>query len=386
MVTNNSFFNAMYHNAKNFNASNPADRIQQQLAHAQSALSSHDLKAYHVSWDDSSRDKYSSVGRNITDLTLIAKYRTQEINMPMIRTDRFVDHTYDAKLASFNVYLPGPDRVMPLSDILSNPELLGISLDTGSFLCAKDEQVCSVRAQACFLQKMDDMPSVEFVPELYNYQSNEDHPAVLVLVISSMGVSAYLPGKKTRLFHNHNGQEAWLKATGLSHVRGTGQAVSANELTADEKRENRLLIVQIPLKVPRTERSYGVDYGAGCAMMSCMASDTVPRSINKSRSRGLDAAKVSEGSQTGKAFGVLSPNKAKKLKRDESCPITITIQYYHLVNSTDLNPEEIAHVAQQLKEIQKISTAEGSNVVESTTNRPTDPANRTAAWKNRDLF
>lgn len=77
----------------------------------QSYLKQFDMSVQTVSWEDISRDKNSSYGSNITDMTLCMAddylnpdIKTKTVLCPIIRHTNFADVTFDVPVDSFNLF------------------------------------------------------------------------------------------------------------------------------------------------------------------------------------------------------------------------------------------------------------------------------------------
>lgn len=216
--------------------------------HALAAM--HGLVVQTVAWDDTGRWANSALGPNISDMTLV----TSE-NMPIIRAPNFTDKTCDMPLSSF-VLKVGNETGIPLQDIslknyLENYGHYSGNTKTQSLLADRDLDGAAVlvSAQACIL------PASElFNVQLYNYQSVNEAPAVLVILASANGTSSQIVSEQNqKLYYNNNGQRARFKAQRLEdrrkesgqHTKGPLKSV---DMTDAESFNNALYVIQVPLK------------------------------------------------------------------------------------------------------------------------------------------
>jgi hypothetical protein len=313
----------------------------------------------------------------------------------MIRRPNFNDVTYDLPIDSFNLLVgneSGSDtKVVSLKDKLQE---LGLYLERDS--------VVLTSAQTCVL-KAD--KQVEFSVQLYNYQSSSNQPAVLTIMATDKGTSIQTLGSFTeKLYFNHNGKSHLLKAERLADVREkrTGEKHEAvkkvSEMSSEEKRENVIMVFQVPLKVvkPRSVftdsyKSFGMMKGGNCAEESDEEdSDSIEgacglygdssddddakmrpamaRMKATPKTRGVDMAVLSLGKEVGKYPEL---NK-EKLVRDERFPIRCTFQYYRVSDDVNLEEAVIQDIKHTFDNLEKESIAFGS-LVSNTTDRKTEP-------------
>lgn len=229
------------------------------LAHA------YGLKIQSTCWEDSSRTKNSCWGPNISDMTLTVDER----RMCMIRKPNFSDVTCDLPIEDFAVTVgneteDGQLKRIKLREYIESIEEFNkeTAFDHGrekaSLLKDRDEHLLA-SAQACVLplessnlkDKTDQTAGqeVEFVPELFNYQSKSGIPAVLVIVASSQGTSAAVISSRTqKLYFNRGGQAAQFLAKRLSRDRFERGVKIEGEMTEEEQDRNLIMIFQIPLQ------------------------------------------------------------------------------------------------------------------------------------------
>ena len=166
-------------------------------AQAQRLAKKHGLQVLNLTWEDTGRFQNSSVGPNISDMTIQVATRAKTNGplsvsaMPVIRFPNFSDKTADLDSRDFTLLVgnqkPGSGtptlRRISLYDFLENPAPY---LSHASRWPAKKKSLLApdrdarvlVSAQACFLPVPKQGQAV-FNPVLFNYQSEKGNPAVL---------------------------------------------------------------------------------------------------------------------------------------------------------------------------------------------------------------
>ena len=199
---------------------------------AQSLAAEYGLNIVNVTWEDTGRFYGSSVGPNISDVTIQVQHQNPETGeyslnlMPVIRYPNFSDHTADISPDDFYLLVgneKGDDlQRVSLTDYLYefrrylNDSTSWAGNET-SLLVERDTQVL-VSAQAAFLP-VPKQGQAEFNPVIFNYQSYAGDPAVLTIVATREGTSATIIDNVRdafptgfswgqRLFFNQNGQRA----------------------------------------------------------------------------------------------------------------------------------------------------------------------------------
>ena len=170
---------------------------------AQRLASDHDLQILDITWEDTGRYDSSSVGPNISDMTIQVEHRDPRTGkaqlhlMPVIRYPNFSDLTADVPMQNLSV-LTGNEKgetIKPvlLAEVLEDLRGYLTKPDswTGpekSLLAERDSHVL-VSAQAAFLP-IPKNGEVTFNPVLFNYQSYPGDPAVLTILATREGTSA----------------------------------------------------------------------------------------------------------------------------------------------------------------------------------------------------
>jgi len=103
-------------------------------------------------------------------------------------------------------------------------------------------------AQACFLP-VEKGKETKFNVALFNYQSKSKDPAVLVIIATSKGSSAQvIEGNEQKLLFNFNGKKADFTAQRLTDNRIEKGLNIQGEMSKEEKQDNVIMVIQIPLK------------------------------------------------------------------------------------------------------------------------------------------
>ncbi len=255
-----------------------------------------------VTWEDTSRTKNSCWGSNISDLTL----NTSDTRMPMIRKPNFSDVTGDLEISHLTVTVgnevgavddkevqPALRRI-PLTEYLENlgKYAAGNTSKTINLALPRDEVIlCS--SQACILP-LPEKGEVAFVPELFNYQSTEENPAVLAIVATSQGTSTHvITERQQKLLFNRHGQATKYLAKRLSQDRAERKVALTGEMTSEEQDRNVLVIYQIPLKKQRLQKIYVKSMTGKTTGIKVDPDETVQSFYEKtSRSEGIPTDQI----------------------------------------------------------------------------------------------
>lgn len=346
----------------------------------------HGLAIQKVSWEDTARDKGSCLGPNISDMTLS---QNNEL-YPMIRKPNMSDRTMDIPIKNFQVPVGNEKgqslKTVSLKEYLENVDkYVDYNKEKLNNLFNKRDEVVLTQTQSCVLNCPDN-ETVDFCPRIFNYQSYSE-PRVLTITISSKGTSTQVIKGNTSLYFNNNGKAHMYSASRVANEREkkTGKPQKAvqsfNELDKDEKLENCLMIIQVPLKqqlsslrmnkcvggIPLAasllesgEKENYVDGAVGGLFGNeeCDEDEDYSRFIKKTT--GFDMARLGLGSHQGdfnfSEFG------ETKLERDERFPIRCTYQYYRVSDTPKLTQKLVDTIAEELKNIEHLSVAKGSLV------------------------
>jgi hypothetical protein len=367
------------------------------------------LNVLNVLWEDTGRFAGSSVGPNISDVTLQLREpvdaqgkRYRSHLLPVLRAPNFSDKTADIAADKLWVRVGNQSRgaqlvSVPLSEVLKNlreyvtdPDSI---LGSGDFSAPRDSHYL-VSAQHVFVP-IAERGKVEFTPVIFNYQSSAKNPAVLTLLVTRQGtsvvavdnttdavVSGYTQGQA--LYFNNKGQKTTLTAERRSTVKQRIESGGATEQDAGALDEgaDMMLIVQVPLKV-RASAAYALDgdgFGGGgfgaLPSLAPMASGAMAEGVAKGASRGAGRAR-SDVEQAvlghGEDLGDFSEGRRLKLERDPAFPVRVTVQFYKATSNGVVTPTDLADARTQIDRVYAKADYVGSLVVpEGERSRPTD--------------
>ena len=254
---------------------------------ARAIAAKYGLNILNVTWEDTGRYLGSSVGPNISDMTIQVQQKDQAsgrfylTSMPVIRQPNFSDVTADIDPKKFYLLVGNEKgkalKRISLEQLLADPR--AYMTEPGSWkgseksLLAKRDTHVLVSAQACFLP-VPRKGIAEFNPVIFNYQSYEGDPAVLTILATREGTSMTVIDNKRdafqagmtwgqRLFFNQKGDRAPLTGKRLSDYLagddtkgGKDKKVTQSVEAAQETGLNMVLLIQVPLKQKNLKRHY----------------------------------------------------------------------------------------------------------------------------------
>lgn len=362
-------------------------------AEAQRLARAKGMQILNVMWEDTGRWKGSSVGPNISDVTIEVHAQQGQgwhrALMPVIRYPNFTDKTADVKLEKFfirvgNQRKGGRLETISLKEFLKNPtRYMSLprkgSIKGGSLLAPRDSHAL-VSAQAAFLP-IPRQGKAKFYPVIFNYQSRRGHPAVLTLLVTRQGTSMTIIDNSRdtvgprawgqRLFFNKAGQRAPLMAERLSDAKANGvtqNGESAASLGADA---NLLMMVQVPLKYKPLPRRGGYLYGLGAAGGGApMAAPSMARRrVSESGRSDVESAVLGHG----KVEGPYTELDGLTVERDPRFPVRVTVQFYQATSNGALAAADVQRLASQIGNVYEKGDYVGSLVVpETDVKRPTE--------------
>ncbi len=361
----------------------------------QQRCNKHGFNVVNVMWEDTGRAGGSSVGPNISDLTLQVRESvdggTRTHMLPVIRYPNFTDKTADLPVDKLWVRIGnqqegGKPVAMPLTEVLTNlKEYLSDPSSLkgdGNFMAKRDSHFL-VSAQHVFLP-IPKKGKAEFNPVLFNYQSAPGSPALLTLLVTREGTSATVIDNRggdqnmqawgQQLFFNNAGQKTVFTAERKSDVKArieSGQAKASDE-GALEEGADMMMIVQVPLKHENRGHMLGMQGDSDDEMMMEMApSSAAPMKSARGSGGVSDVEKAVLGH--GEDLGVFDEMLSLKLERDERFPIRITVQFYKATSNGVVSDQDLVDVASSIKKVYDSADYVGSLVVpEGERNRPTD--------------
>lgn len=368
-------------------ASMTNDSTAQQLARK------YGLNVLNLTWEDTGRYKGSSVGPNISDMTIqvaLEDPRTRQTSitcMPVIRFPNFSDKTCDIDPSDFTL-LVGNEKGhrlqrVSLYDFLKEPTLYLSKPSSwkgkNKSLWAERDSKVLVSAQACFLP-VPKQGKATFNPVLFNYQSISGDPAVLTILATREGTSTTIIDNKRdafaegaawgqRLFHNQKGMRASLTGERFSDFKGsTG---SSNQPGKDISGMNMVLLIQVPLKQRNVRREIPMPMSApaGGAQME------------KSRRGNSDVENAVIGH--GELEGPFTEIDNLNIERDPRYPVRVTVQFYKATSNGVVSPADMQAIHQDIQQVYEQSDSVGSLVTGGDTGRITEyygPKIQPAGW------
>ncbi|HSN92863.1 MAG TPA: hypothetical protein VLS93_16655 [Anaeromyxobacteraceae bacterium] len=357
-------------------------------AEARRLASRHGLDIVNVLWEDTGRWQGSSLGPNISDVTIevVAGEGGQRklALMPVLRFPNFADRTADVRLDRVfvrvgNERAGAPERVVSLRDLLADPSRFLSFPDQGrivggSLLAPRDTHAL-VSAQAAFLP-VPRRGRATFHPVIFNYQSTAGNPAVLSILVTRQGTSVTVVDNARdtvggaswgqRLFFNAGGERAPLTAERLSDVRDRGTTSNGESAASLGEDANLLMLVQVPLRRREPPRRA---LAAGDAMEAAPAAPSAAKMARAAPD--LEVAVLGHGPLEG-PFTELA---GLTLERDPRFPVRVTVQFYQATSSAEVGEAGMARLASLVEKVYAKGDFVGSLVVPG----PGDPR-RPTAW------
>jgi hypothetical protein len=360
---------------------------------AQSLVSAKGLQVLNVMWEDTGRWEGSSVGPNISDVTIEVEADPKthaRYLMPVIRHDNFTDKTGDVKLDKIFIPVGNEDgksklKTISLRDFLSDPgEFMSLPKEgtiKGGTLLAERDSHALVSAQHAFLPVPKDGKAT-FWPVIFNYQSYAENPAVLTILVTRQGTSMTIVDNERdtlgdggswgqRLYFNHDGQKAPLIAERMKDVKAKGKTANGEDASTLGEDANLLMIIQVPLKqkerpqmaYPTDDADYGYAEGASIA-----ADEPAPppsakggAKADRRRESDVDVAVLGFGEDEG-PFAELA---GLTIERDDRFPVRVTVQFYQATSNGVVSQSDIDRMAEQIAKVYDKADYVGSLVVPS---------------------
>jgi hypothetical protein len=355
-----------------------------------SSAARHGLSLVNVLWEDTGRWQGSSVGPNISDVTIEVvadgPAGRKLALMPVLRPPNFSDRTADVRLDRIwlrvgNEQKDGAERVITLRDFLADPgRFLSAPgagrIRTGSLLAPRDTHAL-VSAQAAFLP-VPKSGKATFHPVIFNYQSTAGDPAVLTILVTRQGASLTVVDNARdtvgggaswgqRLFFNAGGERAPLTAERISDVLEHGTTMNGESAASLGDDANLLMLVQVPLRRREPPRRAYEAFSAPKAAAPAMAG-----AVAKKEAKGdLEVAVLGHGELQG-PFTELA---GLEVERDPRFPVRVTVQFYQATATGEIGDAELAHLGALVSKVYEKGDFVGSLVVPA----PGDPR-RPTAW------
>lgn len=359
------------------------------------------LNVLNVAWEDTGRSQGSSLGPNISDMTLQVRFeqdgRERTALMPVIRFPNFTDKTGDVPADKFFIRVGNHRgaklKTVSLKQVLGNLrrhvtrpwEIKG----SGNLLAKRDSHFL-VSAQAVFLP-IPKSGKAEFNPVVFNYQSAPKSPAVLTILVTRQGTSVTVienkPMDRTaagwgqELYFNNKGKRAAFTAERKSDVKkriaAQGGPKSEDDKSALQKGADTIFLIQVPLK--HKQRGYlgglaegamedGMAFGSGAGVGSAAPAPSMKRRSGRPKS-DVEQAVIGHGKNRGKFV----EGAGLKLERDPRFPIRITVQFYKATSNGVVNEQNMDEIAQSIGSVYEHADFVGSLVLpQGDPKRPTE--------------
>jgi hypothetical protein len=352
------------------------------------------LNVLNLTWEDTGRYKSSSLGPNISDMTIqVAADRPgkgYEVKcMPVIRFPNYSDKTADIDPRDFTLLVGNEKgknlRRISLYEFLEHPDdfLHNPNSWPGrdhSLLADRDDLVLA-SAQACFLP-VPQRGKATFNPVLFNYQSVSGDPAVLTILATREGSSVTVIDNKRdafaegavwgqRLFHQANGKRASLTGQRESDFNrrqgsiGPGEDIDKRRVTTSSKKQanlNMVLLIQVPLK--QKDRPRRLSMG-GAVAPAAVADYANKSSYERSN---VENAVIGHGALEGPFTEI----DHLPIVRDERFPVRVTVQFYKATSNGVVDEKDLDSIKSNIDWVYSHGDAVGSLVTDGETGRATE--------------
>ncbi len=369
-----------------------------------SAASRRGLGVMSVMWEDTGRSVGSSVGPNISDLTLQVRYddsagRPQSALMPVIRFPNFSDRTGDVSADKFFVRVgnerggKAPLRTVALSEVLKDIKSFASMPDSilgsGDMTASRDTHYL-VSAQAVFLP-IPKQGKAQFNPVLFNYQSSPGAPAVLSILVTREGTSIRVienspedasatVGAGQEIYFNNHGQRAAFTAERKSDVEARiasqGGPKTEGDKSALAKGADVLFLIQVPLMHQGRRRMMSAPMATsapmgGASMSPAKKASAAPMDDEAERS-DVEQAVLGHGPN----LGPFNEGHGLRLVRDPKFPIRITVQFYKATSNGVVDASDLDSISKSIGSVYEHADFVGSLVL------PEDDSRRPTAWQH----
>lgn len=384
------------------------------------------LDVLDLTWEDTGREMGSSIGPNISDLTLQVRRKSPWVEgayvtslMPVLRFPNFSDKTGDVPADKFFVRVGnekdgGELRSVALTDLLKNLKEYAStpsSIKGSGDLSAKRDTHFLVSAQAVFLP-IPKHGEAEFTPMLFNYQSAPGNPADLAILVTRQGTSvqvienkpqdASITGWGQELYFNNRGQRSPFTAERrtevVERIEAQGGPQSDDDRTALAKGADVIFLIQVPLKHRNTGylpglSGYGEGFGfgglglmgggGGSAGASAAPAPTTTMSAGDlGGAHGSGRAEVPQSDVDravvghGPNLGLFSEGHDLAFERDPTFPVRITVQFYKATSNGVVSDADLDGIKKSIADVYSHADFVGSLVV------PEGDAVRPTAWEH----
>jgi hypothetical protein len=372
-------------------------------SNATNGASRRGLSVVNVMWEDTGRAQGSSLGPNISDLSLQVRYRDARGGfltqvMPVIRFPNFTDRTGDIPADRFLIRVGnersggGSLRTVPLTDVLKDLRAFATMPDSikgsGNLLAPRDTHFL-VSAQAVFLP-IPKEGKAEFNPVIFNYQSAPESPAVLTILVTREGTSVSVienraddrtaQGRGQQIYFNNKGQRAAFTAERRSDVEARitaqGGPKTEEEKSALAKGADVLFLVQVPL-VHKQQGALGGSLPPQKPMSkptkSAPGGAPAPQAAAAPMEEKSDVEQAVLGH--GPNLGPYNEARGLRLVRDPKFPIRVTVQFYKATSNGVVNDADLDAIAKSIGSVYEHADFVGSLVV------PEGDPRRPTAWQ-----
>lgn len=368
------------------------------------------LSVVNVAWEDTGRAEGSSLGPNISDLSLQVRRKDENGNfasavMPVIRFPNFTDRTGDVPADRFfirvgNEQKPSQSlRSVPLTDVLKNLKAFASRPDSilgdGNMLAPRDSHFL-VSAQAVFLP-IPKSGKAQFNPVLFNYQSAPGSPAVLAILVTRQGASMQVIENKSEdltgagwgqeLYFNNGGQRTAFTAERKSDVEQRiaqqGGPKTEDDKSALQKGADNLFLIQIPLKhhqlgrlgggMPDADDMPAAKGGGGSKPKKSSAAPPPGAALGGATAEKSDVEQAVLGH--GPNVGPFNEGHSLRFERDPKFPIRITVQFYKATSNGVASDIDLDSIARSIGSVYEHADAVGSLVM------PEGDPRRPTAWQ-----
>lgn len=410
---------------------NTIDRVSNMVSdyELQERATQRGLNIVNVAWEDTGRAIGSSIGPNITDLTLQVRRKLwngewSDSLMPVVRHPNFSDRTADVPADRFFLRIGnaggGPLKTMALMDVLrdirlvsSAPDSLGTTPKKPVNLTASRDTHFLVSAQAVFLP-IPRSGQATFHPVVFNYQSAPESPAVLVLLATREGTSVKVIENRSEdvtvrgwgqeLYFNEHGSRAAFTAERRSDVKARIDAQGGPRSEADRSALGQgadiLALIQVPLRhdnrgflggIPQggsalggltfgksskgADDGYGYEFTDDPLQAGGFGPNDATIRVRPGPVRiGGDVERAVLGH--GPRLGAYREGYGSALVRDEKFPIRITVQFYKSTSDGIVSDADLDGIGKSISSAYEHADYVGSLVIP-----PGDPA-RPTAWQS----
>jgi hypothetical protein len=375
------------------------------------------LTAVNLTWEDTGRAEGSSLGPNISDLTLQVRRRDSsgrfaDALMPVIRYPNFTDRTGDVPADRFFLRI-GNERAghlstVPLAAVLkdlrrfaSSPATLAGAESSSSSVAPLDlsaprDSHYLVSAQAVFLP-IPRAGKAVFNPVLFNYQSAPGSPAVLAILATREGTSMTVIENRTEdltakgwgqeLYFNDGGLRATFTAERRSDVAARIAAQGGPRSEADRsalgKGADVLALIQVPLVhqhqgalggLPASGGGYGYEFSDDPLAAGGFGPNDATIRVRPGPVRaGGDMERAVLGH--GPHLGPFTEGHGTRLLRDARFPVRITVQFYKATSVGVVREADLDAIARSIRSAYEHADFVGSLVV------PEGDPQRPTAWQ-----